>query len=81
MEIRGIDPRDAEWEIKQPKYQVHFHDSKGAADEYEVEGADVAEVLSWAESRRGDRTFVLYACVPHNRLGLVHLLGHDPHEP
>ncbi len=81
MEIRVVDPRDAEWEIKQPKYRVHFHDPKGAADEYEIDGADVADVLAWVELRRGDRTFVLYACVPHERLGLIRLLGHDPKGP
>lgn len=81
MEIRGVDPRDAEWEIKQPKYRVYFHDPKGAADEYEIDGADVTDVLAWAELRRGDRTFVLYACVPRDRLGLIRLLGHDPNEP
>ncbi len=58
-----------------------LHDAKGAADEYEVEGADVADVLARAESRRGDRTFVLYAVVPHDELGLLRLLGQDPNEP
>lgn len=80
MDTRGVDPRDETWEIKQPRYRVYFHDSKGAADEYEVEGADAAEVLAWAESRRGDGTFVLYACVPRDGLGLLRLYGSDPNE-
>lgn len=78
MEIRGVDPRDAEWEIPDPKYRVYFHDAKGAFDEYEVTAANVAEVMSWAEARKGDRTFLLYACVPHNGLGLLRLAGHHP---
>lgn len=80
MDSRGIDPRDQTWEIKSPKYRVYFHDANGASDEYEVEGADVPEVLAWAESRRGERTFVLYVCVPHDGLGLVRLHGSDPNE-
>lgn len=80
MEIRTVDPRDQEWVIPDPKYRVYFFDSKGASDEYELEGADVAEVLEWAETERGDRTFVLYACVPHDRSGLLRLAGHDPND-
>lgn len=80
MKFTGIDPRDAEWEIPNPRYRVYFHGLKGASDEYEIEGADAPEVLAWAEEMRGDRTFVLYACVPHDGLGLVRLHGGDPNE-
>ena len=45
METRG-DPRDETWEIEQSRCRVHFHDSEGASDEYEVEGAEAAEVLA-----------------------------------
>jgi hypothetical protein len=81
MEIRSVDPRDQEWEIPHPTYRVYFFDSKGASDEYELAGADVAEVLTWAETHRRDRTFVLYACVPYNGFGLLRLGGHDPNDP
>jgi hypothetical protein len=77
MDTRGVDPRDETWEIKHPKYRVYFHDSMGASDEYEVDGA---EVLSWADTRRGNKTFVLYACVPRDGLGLLRLHGSDPNE-
>lgn len=80
MKCTGIDPRDAEWEIPNPRHRVYFHDSKGASDEYQVEGADVREVLAWAEEMRGTRTFVFYACIPRDGLGLVHLHGRDPNE-
>lgn len=46
MDIRTVDQRDQTWEISQPKYRVYFHDDTGAADEHEVEGADVAEVMA-----------------------------------
>lgn len=78
MEIRAVGPRDQTWEISQPKYRVYFHDETGAADEYEVEEADVAEVMAWAEAQRNGRAFVLYACVPCDGLGLLRLAGSDP---
>lgn len=80
MEFRAVDPRDETWEISQPRYRVYFHDDNGASDEYEVEGADATEVLAWAETTRGHRTFVLYACVPREGLGLLRLHGSDPNE-
>ena len=78
MDIRAIDPRDQTWEISRPAYRVYFHDDSGAANEYEVEGADVAEVMAWAEAQRNGRTFALYACVPRDGLGLLRLAGSDP---
>lgn len=81
MEIRGVDPRDQTWEISNPTYRVYFHDSDGASDEYEVDGGGVDEVIAWAEAHRRGRTFVLYACVPHDGgLGLLRLAGSDPNE-
>ncbi len=79
MDVRAVDPRDQTWEISQPKYRVYFNDENGAADEYEIEGTDVAGVMSWAETQRNGRNFVLYACVPHDGLGLLRLAGSDPH--
>jgi hypothetical protein len=78
MHVRAVDPRDQTWEISQPRYRVSFNDENGAADEYEIEGTDVAGVMSWAEAQRNGRTFVLYACVPHDGLGLLRLAGSDP---
>jgi hypothetical protein len=54
------------------------HDFKSTFDDYELESADVAEALAWAEAERGGRTFVVYACVPRDGLGLVRLHGTDP---
>jgi hypothetical protein len=78
MDIRAVDQRDQTWEILQPRYRVYFHDETGAADEYEVEWADVAEVMAWAEAQREGQTFVLYACAPRDGLGLLRLAGSDP---
>jgi len=79
MKSTDIDPRDAAWEVPNPS-RVYFHDSRGASDEYEVDGADVSEVLTWAEKRRCDQTFVLYAYLPRDGLGLLRLHGCDPNE-
>lgn len=73
-----VDPRGQSWEIDDPRYRVHFHDSNGAADEYELHGGDVADVITWAETQSAGRTFVLYACVPRDGLGLIRLSGRDP---
>ncbi|MFT4293936.1 MAG: hypothetical protein QM582_00820 [Micropruina sp.] len=80
MDAIGIDPRDQTWEIDRPRYRVYFHDAGGASEEYELSGADVDAVLAWAEQQRGSRTYVVYACVPEDGLGLIRLVGHDPND-
>jgi hypothetical protein len=77
MQTMGVDPRDETWELVDPRYRVYFR-AGTACDEWEVSGADVREVLAWAEANRGDRTYTLYACVPQDRLGLIRLAGADP---
>lgn len=81
VDIVGVDPRDQTWELDAPRYRVYFHDATGTSYEHEVSGADVGEVLAWAEAERHGRTYVLYACVPHNGLGLARLAGTDPNDP
>ena len=76
----SVDPRDQTWEVTHPRYRVYFHDAHGAAEELEVAGADVSEILGWAETERRGRTYVLYVCAPLNGLGLVRLQGSDPNE-
>lgn len=80
METTIVDPRDQRWEIAQPTYRVYFHTVNGSSDERELTGGDVDEVIAWAEANAAGRTFVLYACVPHDGRGLVRLLGTDPNE-
>lgn len=78
MDARRVDPRDQAWKVDTPEYRVYFHDAAGASDEHAITGADVAEVLHWAEAHRAGRTFVVYACVPHNGLGLIRLADSAP---
>lgn len=80
MLVSSVDPRDQTWEVTHPRYRVYFHDAHGAAEELEVTGADVSEILGWAETERRGRTYVLYVCAPLNGLGLVLLQGSDPNE-
>lgn len=78
VHARTVDPRDETWEIDRPRYRVYFHDRQRASFEYEIEGADVADVISWAESERRGRSYVLYVCTDVDGLGLLRLAGRDP---
>ncbi|MEQ4210407.1 hypothetical protein [Actinopolymorpha sp. B9G3] len=93
MEVRPVDPRDEAWGLADPPaFRVYFWRQPPAppgirqeevmwhAYEYEITGADVAQVLAWAEVERRDRTFTLYVCIPDGRrgLGLIQLCGVDP---
>lgn len=80
MLVSSVDPRDQTWEVAHPRYRVYFHDAYGAAEEHEITGADVSEILEWAETERRGGTYVPYVCAPVNGLGLVRLQGSDPNE-
>jgi hypothetical protein len=81
VNIVGIDPRDQRWEVDTPAYRVYFHDARGTSDEYELTGADVTEVLAWAEAERRGRTYVAYVCATsRDGLGLLRLAGADPND-
>lgn len=80
MNVEGIDPRDAEWEVDSPAYRVYvFAEGGRYSDEYQLTDADADEVLAWAMKQAGDREFIVY--VVHNEagsLGLIRLSGADP---
>lgn len=81
--VRGVDPRDTTWEVDDPAYRVYFFGPYGASEEFEVTGCDVPPVIAWAERRRGERSYVVYALVPDADPGpgLVRLAGSDPNRP
>ena len=95
LRVRPVDPRDTAWEVDTPAYRVYFWSlppgpppsGEGqmawVSDEYEVEDADVAVVLEWANSKASPgQTFTLYALVHCNGTpGLVRLAGTDPTAP
>lgn len=95
MQASPIDPRDATWELSTPSYRVDFWTQPTGAivatssDEWRITDADdVFEVITWAEAKRGDRTYELF--VEHtDRIesrtegwieapGLIRLAGSDP---
>ena len=49
MLVSSVDPRDQTWEVTHPSYRVYFHNAHGAAEELEITGADVSEIIGWAE--------------------------------
>jgi hypothetical protein len=63
LRVRPVDPRDTAWEVNAPAYRVYFwlqppgpppsgeEQMAWISDEYEVEDADVAVVLEWANSK------------------------------
>ncbi|RMI43215.1 hypothetical protein [Streptomyces triticirhizae] len=80
MRIEGRDPRDTRWEDDDAVYRVSFWDRRvNVADEYEVRGADVEEVLGWARERAAadGLAFTLWALVDDGVQGpgLVRLAG------
>lgn len=94
MIIRGVDPRDVQWEVERPAYRVYFWHQPPAppgvpqeqmgwhCDEHRLsEVSDVEAVVAWARTTaRPDQTFVVF--VEHEedgRTGLLRVLGADPH--
>lgn len=89
MDVRSVDPRDQTTELDDPAYRVYFWSGDRTSnvmmvcDEHEITGADVHEVLRWADDHADGRTYTLWACVPEQteaRVGLklVRLAGWDP---
>ncbi|MFI9024568.1 hypothetical protein [Streptomyces sp. NPDC053560] len=79
MHVREVDPRDTTWEQDDATYRACFWDrSAKAADDYEVTGADVDEVLAWARAKAAETgsAYTLYVRVTdEGRPGLVRLSG------
>lgn len=90
--IAGVDERDSSWESHTPRFRVYLHGSgesstAGWTDTYDVTGADVLQVIDWAQRQAGDRLTYAIALVyddeasdsrePGTGRGLVWLLGMD----
>ena len=86
MHVQPVDPRDTGWEVSRPHYRVHFWrpfdgppDAGWASEEWQVEDADVQEVLAWANSDEMHRIYTLYVCCTCDGVpGLIRLHGGDP---
>jgi hypothetical protein len=85
MQVTPVDERDAKWEGDQPVFRVYLHTSEatstsGATATYDVTGADVLQVIDWAQHQAGDRMTYAVALVldaPDRGRGLVWLVGID----
>ena len=97
MQASPVDPADTTWECSDPTYRVYFWSSPTgggtAHTSYEwriTEATNVHEVIAWAESERGVRTYELF--VEHSDKmesrtegwtdapGLIRLAGSNPTE-
>lgn len=83
MRATGVDPRDQRWESDSPAYRVNFWESgRGggwASEMWELEEADVGEVLTWAAEQAAGRTVSIWAVHRDaDGLGLIRLAGSDP---
>ncbi len=92
MRIVGVDERDNNWEKHRPRYRVYLHGSgeastHGWTDTYDVIGADVLQVVDWAQRQAGELLTYAVALVYDDQAeeqrdvgrgrGLVWLVGMD----
>jgi hypothetical protein len=92
VEIRAVDERDSSWEKPDPRFRVYLHGSgatrtQGWTATYDITGADVLQVIDWAQRQAGDSLTYAVALVwddrareqshPGQTRGLVWLLGMD----
>src|SRR6478735_6107420 len=86
--IFAVDERDGSWEEHSPRFRVYLHANPdgtgGGTATYDVLGADVLQVIDWAQREAGDRFTYAVALVgdrlppdPGDRRGLVWLVGMD----
>lgn len=59
VHIEQVDERDSNWEDGQPRFRVYVHGSgdsstSGWTDTYDITGADVLQVIDWAQKQAGD---------------------------
>jgi hypothetical protein len=92
MQATRVDERDSGWADPHPRFRVYLHGSGetstgGWTDTYDVTGADVLQVIDWAQRQAGERLTYAVALVrddadeerrnPGYGRGLVWLVGMD----
>ena len=92
MHIVQVDERDSGWERSTPRFRVYLHGSgesatPGWTDTYDITGADVLQVIDWAQRQAGTSLTYAIALVyddgaqeqlnPGYGRGLVWLAGMD----
>ncbi len=96
VQIVQVDERDNGWEQPVSRYRVYLHGSGegttvGWTDTYDITGADVVQVIDWAQRQAGDSRTYAVALVyddraqedqnPGHGRGLVWLVGMDGNDP
>jgi hypothetical protein len=76
VQIGQVDERDSGWENDRPRFRVYLHGSgptttHGWTDTYDVTGADVLQVIDWAQRQAKEQLY------PGFGRGLVWLVGVD----
>lgn len=95
MRVEPVDERDSRWEDDSPRFRVYVFDESGrrgeldgtysqgyATSTWDVTGADLIDVVRWAQDRAGERGLYSIALVAdgygmHTDRGLVWLVGND----
>lgn len=92
VQIVPVDERDSNWENDHPRFRVYLHSSggtttHGSTDTYDITGADVLQVIDWAQRQAGESLTYAVALVyddkaeeqlnPGHGRGLVWLVGID----
>lgn len=92
VQIVQVDERDNNWEVPVSRYRVYLHGSGEAAtlgwtDTYDITGADIVQVIDWAQRQADDSLTYAVALVYDDRMsekqnpghgrGLVWLIGMD----
>jgi hypothetical protein len=92
IEIERVDERDSTWEDDRPRFRVYLHGSGaestfGWTATYDITGADVLQVIDWAQRQAGDSRTYAVALVrddvaaeqltPGYGRGLIWLVGED----
>jgi hypothetical protein len=92
VRIVQVDERDNNWECNEPRFRVYLHGSgetstSGWTDTYDITGADVLQVIDWAQKQAGDSLTYAVALVwddkaqaelnPGGGRGLIWLVGYD----
>jgi hypothetical protein len=92
IQIEAVDERDSNWENDHPRFRVYFQRTQGSyiggwTATYDITGADLIQVLDWAQREAGETFVYSIALVyddrareesmPGHGRGLVWLIGID----
>ena len=82
MQVVPVDPRDQIAEVDEPRYRVYFWQN-ARFDQYEISGADVVEVLTWAQDHAASRPYSVWASIPAvgDEVVLIRLAGWEEGSP